>query len=63
MTVKELILELLNEMSKGYGDIDIFVEDGQEMCDIDGIAKNTHPDVKPEYLFIMPGDRKDESNE
>lgn len=62
MTVKELILELLNEMSNGHGDVDIFVEDGQEMCNIDGIAKNTHPDVKPEYLFIMPGDRnrKDE---
>lgn len=60
MTVKELILELHIEMSKGHGDVDIFVEDGQEMCDIDGIAKNTHPDVKPEYLFIIPGNRKDE---
>ncbi len=60
MTVKELILELLDEMAKGHGDIPIYVEDGQEICHIDGIVKNTNPDIPPEYLFIMPGDRKDE---
>ncbi len=60
MTVKELILELLNQMSNGHGDVDIFVEDGQEEFHIDSIQKNTHKEVSPDYLFIMAGNRKDE---
>ncbi len=62
MTVKELILELLNQMSNGHGDVDIFVEDGQENYHIDSIQKNTHPDIVPEYLIIMAGNRKDEES-
>lgn len=62
MTVKELILELLNEMSKGHGDIPIYVEDEQEQCYIDSIQKDTSMDVPPNYLFIMAGDRKDEES-
>lgn len=60
MTVKELILELLNQMSNGYGNVDIFVEEGAEMVHIDSIQKNISMDVLPDYLFIMAGDRKDE---
>ncbi len=60
MTVKELILELLNQMSNGHGDVDIFVEDGQEEYHIDSIQKDTNMDVLPNYLFIMAGNRKDE---
>lgn len=56
MTLSELITKLHQLEQKGLGDKPILVEDGQQMFHIDGIAKNTHPDVEPQYLFFMPGD-------
>ncbi len=55
MSITDLIIKLQKLESKGYGDKDIYVEDGQTNYHIDSIQKNTHPDIAPEYFFLMAG--------
>jgi len=62
MTVNDLIKELQGKVEIGYGDIPIYVEDGQTDFEIDSIQKNTHASVYPDYLTIWAGDKAPTEN-
>lgn len=61
MTVLELIIELQKIEIKGYGNKNIYVEDAQGNFHIDSVQKNTHPDIEPEYFFLMAGEKAQET--
>jgi len=56
MIINELIKELQKQVNKGYGNKNIFVEDGEQKLHIDSIQINCHPSKDPDYLFIMGGE-------
>ncbi len=59
MKIIKLIELLQQQVNRGYGQKEIYVEDAQEMFNIDSIQKNTNPNIEPDYLFIMGGDKKE----
>ena len=59
MTLNELKQHIEVWTNKGYGDKQVHVEGGRDQGDyeINCIAKDTNPDIEPNYLFIMLGEK------
>ena len=63
MKIKKLRKKLQELEDDGYGSYDIFVEGvyADSNYIIDSVQKNTNPNVKPNYFFIMVGEPQEES--
>ncbi len=55
MTISELSERLQEIINQGCGNKTILIEQGNCLLKINGIYKDTHPEVEPNYYFIEPG--------